>query len=161
MRDEYDFRGKEGARGKHYKAMREGYITIIHKSDGSTVVKEGASNSGGFMAVIWEITNRMPMAAKITMKGYLKQGDNRQTAEDDVQATTSKFTLQPNEVWFFEFLRDGSKPYYKLTLESGEFKARSSIRRRTELLLEFYSNDNGWFDILEAVSNNPSPAEVS
>ena len=40
MRDEYDFRGKQGVRGKYYKALQKGYTTIIHKSDGSTVVKE-------------------------------------------------------------------------------------------------------------------------
>ncbi|MGI8787325.1 MAG: hypothetical protein ACR2HG_06150 [Pyrinomonadaceae bacterium] len=40
MRDEYDFRGKKGVRGKYYEAMKNGYTTIIHKSDGSTVFKE-------------------------------------------------------------------------------------------------------------------------
>ena len=40
MRDEYDFRGIKGVRGKYYEAMQKGYTTIIHKSDGSTVVKE-------------------------------------------------------------------------------------------------------------------------
>lgn len=40
MRDEYDFSGKKGVRGKYYNAMRKGYTTIIHKSDGSTVVKQ-------------------------------------------------------------------------------------------------------------------------
>lgn len=40
MRDEYDFRGKKGVRGKYYEAMKNGYTTIIHKADGSTVVKE-------------------------------------------------------------------------------------------------------------------------
>ena len=40
MRAEYDFRGKKGVRGKHYKALQKGYKTIIHKSDGSTTVKE-------------------------------------------------------------------------------------------------------------------------
>ena len=40
MRDEYDFTGKKGERGKYYKAMRKGHTTIIHKADGSTVVKE-------------------------------------------------------------------------------------------------------------------------
>lgn len=38
MREEYDF--SKGVRGKHYEAMKKGYTTIIHKSDGSTVVKE-------------------------------------------------------------------------------------------------------------------------
>ena len=36
MREEYDFRGKQGVRGKYYEAMRKGYKTIIHKSDGTT-----------------------------------------------------------------------------------------------------------------------------
>ncbi len=40
MQAEYDFRGKKGVRGKYYEAMQIGYTTIIHKSDGSTVVKE-------------------------------------------------------------------------------------------------------------------------
>lgn len=40
MKAEYDFRGKKGVRGKHFEAMRKGYTTIIHKSDGSTVIKE-------------------------------------------------------------------------------------------------------------------------
>jgi len=38
MREEYDFTG--GVRGKHFKARQKGYTTIVHKSDGSTVVKE-------------------------------------------------------------------------------------------------------------------------
>ncbi|CAN5849729.1 hypothetical protein BH20ACI4_BH20ACI4_32640 [soil metagenome] len=37
MKDEYDFRGKQGVRGKYYKALQKGYKTIIHKADGSTV----------------------------------------------------------------------------------------------------------------------------
>lgn len=40
MKDEYDFRGKQGVRGKYYKTIQKGYKTIIHKSDGSTVVTE-------------------------------------------------------------------------------------------------------------------------
>jgi hypothetical protein len=40
MRAEYDFRGKKGVWGKYYEALQKGYKTIIHKSDGSTVVKE-------------------------------------------------------------------------------------------------------------------------
>ncbi len=34
LREEYDF--SKGVRGKHYKALRKGYKTIIHKADGST-----------------------------------------------------------------------------------------------------------------------------
>lgn len=37
---EYNFRGKKGVRGKYYKALQKGYKTIIHKSDGTSVVKE-------------------------------------------------------------------------------------------------------------------------
>lgn len=40
MRAEYDFRGKTGVRGKYAEAMKNGYTTIIHKEDGSTVIKE-------------------------------------------------------------------------------------------------------------------------
>ena len=40
MKDEYDFRGKQGVRGKYYKAIQKGYKTITHKSDGSTVETE-------------------------------------------------------------------------------------------------------------------------
>lgn len=40
MREEYDFRGKKGVRGKYYNAMRNGYKTIIHKSDGTIEEKE-------------------------------------------------------------------------------------------------------------------------
>jgi len=38
MRAEYDFSG--GVRGKHYRAMQNGYTVIIHKEDGTTLVKE-------------------------------------------------------------------------------------------------------------------------
>lgn len=38
MRAEYDFAG--GVRGKHYRAMQNGYTVTIHKADGTTVVKE-------------------------------------------------------------------------------------------------------------------------
>ncbi len=39
MREEYDFRNKKGVRGKHYKKMQEGHQTIIHKSDGTKVIR--------------------------------------------------------------------------------------------------------------------------
>ncbi|MCI0693742.1 hypothetical protein L0337_17265 [candidate division KSB1 bacterium] len=41
LRPEYDLRRllKDGVRGKHYKAMQQGYTIKIHKSDGTTVVK--------------------------------------------------------------------------------------------------------------------------
>ncbi len=38
MRDEYDF--SKGVRGKHFRKMQNGHTTIIHQSDGSTIVKE-------------------------------------------------------------------------------------------------------------------------
>ncbi len=38
MREEYDF--SKGVRGKHAKALRNGHKTIIHKTDGSTVMRE-------------------------------------------------------------------------------------------------------------------------
>lgn len=44
MRTEYDFKG--GVRGKHYKAMQGGYTIIIHKADGTTVVKEVMPKEG-------------------------------------------------------------------------------------------------------------------
>jgi len=40
MLAEYDFRGKKGVRGKYYQALQEGHKTIIHQSDGSTVIRE-------------------------------------------------------------------------------------------------------------------------
>jgi hypothetical protein len=40
MQDEYDFRGKKGVRGKYFEAMKQGYATVIHKSDGSTEIME-------------------------------------------------------------------------------------------------------------------------
>lgn len=40
MQAEYDFRGKKGVRGKYYEALREGHKTVIHKSDGSIVIRE-------------------------------------------------------------------------------------------------------------------------
>jgi hypothetical protein len=40
MLSEYDFRGQKGARGKYYEALQAGHKTVIHKSDGSTVVRE-------------------------------------------------------------------------------------------------------------------------
>jgi len=38
MRTEYDLTG--GVRGKHYRAMQAGYTIIIHKADGTSLVKE-------------------------------------------------------------------------------------------------------------------------
>lgn len=38
MRKEYDF--SKGVRGKHFEAIQKGHTTIIHKMDGSTVIRE-------------------------------------------------------------------------------------------------------------------------
>ncbi len=40
IQEEYDLRGKFGVRGKYRKALKGGYKTIIHKSDGSALVRE-------------------------------------------------------------------------------------------------------------------------
>jgi len=45
MLPEYDF--TSGVRGKHYKAMREGYAVKINQADGTTLVKR-------FKAELWE-----------------------------------------------------------------------------------------------------------
>ena len=37
MRSEYDFTG--GVRGKHYKALRQGYTVKVHQMDGTTLVQ--------------------------------------------------------------------------------------------------------------------------
>jgi hypothetical protein len=39
MLPEYDFTGKKVVRGKHAKALREGYTVTIHKEDGTTMVQ--------------------------------------------------------------------------------------------------------------------------
>jgi hypothetical protein len=39
MLPEYDFTGKNAVRGKHAKALREGYTVTIHKEDGTTMVQ--------------------------------------------------------------------------------------------------------------------------
>lgn len=39
MLPEYDFTGKDVVRGKHARALREGYTVTIHKEDGATVVQ--------------------------------------------------------------------------------------------------------------------------
>ncbi|MEK6767243.1 MAG: hypothetical protein AABY49_13595 [Planctomycetota bacterium] len=44
MRAEYDFMG--GVRGKHYSAMQAGYTIIIHKADGTSVVKDVMPKEG-------------------------------------------------------------------------------------------------------------------
>lgn len=47
MLPEYDFRN--GVRGKHYKAYREGHTVKIHKSDGTTVVHYFTLEDGAVM----------------------------------------------------------------------------------------------------------------
>lgn len=44
MRSEYDF--TTSVRGKHYKKMQAGFSMTIHKSDGTTVVKEVKPQKG-------------------------------------------------------------------------------------------------------------------
>ena len=44
MRTEYDF--TDGVRGKHYKTMQDGYTITIHKTDGTTVVKDVMPKEG-------------------------------------------------------------------------------------------------------------------
>ena len=39
MLPEYDFTGKKSVRGKHAKAMREGYTETIHQQDGAILVQ--------------------------------------------------------------------------------------------------------------------------
>jgi hypothetical protein len=39
MLPEYDFTGRNVVRGKHAKALREGYTVTIHKEDGTTLVQ--------------------------------------------------------------------------------------------------------------------------
>lgn len=47
LRREYDFRG--GVRGKYYQAMQAGYTIIVHKADGSTVVKKVKPSKGAII----------------------------------------------------------------------------------------------------------------
>ncbi|WKZ42789.1 MAG: hypothetical protein QY302_11875 [Anaerolineales bacterium] len=39
MLPEYDFTGKNVVRGKHYRAMQNGYTVRIHNEDGTTTVQ--------------------------------------------------------------------------------------------------------------------------
>ncbi len=39
MLPEYDFNAKDAMRGKHAKALREGYSITIHQEDGTTIVQ--------------------------------------------------------------------------------------------------------------------------
>jgi len=47
MLPEYDFR--DGVRGKHYKAYREGHIVKVHKADGTTDVHYFTLEDGAVM----------------------------------------------------------------------------------------------------------------
>jgi hypothetical protein len=47
MKEEYDF--SRGARGKHYKAYREGHTVRIRKEDGTTSVQYFAQQDGAVM----------------------------------------------------------------------------------------------------------------
>jgi hypothetical protein len=44
MREEYEFEG--AVRGKHYKAMHDGYTVQIHQADGTTQVRNYALTNG-------------------------------------------------------------------------------------------------------------------
>ena len=44
MRAKYNFKG--GVRGKHYRAMQNGYTITIHKEDGNRIVKEVTPKEG-------------------------------------------------------------------------------------------------------------------
>jgi hypothetical protein len=44
MLPEYDFSG--GVRGKHYQAYRRGYQVVVHKTDGTTEVRDFALPEG-------------------------------------------------------------------------------------------------------------------
>jgi len=44
VRAEYDF--TEGVRGKHCRAMHDGYTIIVHQPDGTKLVKEVIPNRG-------------------------------------------------------------------------------------------------------------------
>lgn len=44
MRAEYDFTG--GVRGKHHRAMQDGYTITIHKADGTIITKDVMPKEG-------------------------------------------------------------------------------------------------------------------
>lgn len=47
MRPEYDFTG--GVRGKHHKALRQGYTVKVHQTDGTTLVQHFRLEEGTVM----------------------------------------------------------------------------------------------------------------
>lgn len=49
MKEEYDFSGKKGVRGKYYKAYREGHTVKIDKDDGSIEIRHFTLEDGAVM----------------------------------------------------------------------------------------------------------------
>lgn len=49
MKEEYDFAGKKGVRGKYYKAYREGHTVKINKEDGSSEIRHFTLEDGAVM----------------------------------------------------------------------------------------------------------------
>ena len=49
MKEEYDFSGKKGIRGKYYKAYREGHSVKINNEDGSTEIRYFTLEDGAVM----------------------------------------------------------------------------------------------------------------
>jgi hypothetical protein len=49
MKEEYDFTGKKGVRGKYYKSYREGHSVKINNEDGSTEIRHFTLEDGAVM----------------------------------------------------------------------------------------------------------------
>ena len=49
MLPEYDFRGKQGVRGKYYQAYRQGHIVRIYEADGTVSVQHFMLADGAVM----------------------------------------------------------------------------------------------------------------
>lgn len=49
VKEEYDFSGKKGVRGKYYKAYREGHTVKINREDGSTEIRHFTLEDGAVM----------------------------------------------------------------------------------------------------------------
>jgi hypothetical protein len=49
MRNEYDFSGKTGVRGKYYQAYRQGHNVRIHKADGTVAMQHFTLQDGAVM----------------------------------------------------------------------------------------------------------------
>ncbi len=67
MRPEYDFKG--GVRGKYYKAMQAGYTIVIHKPDGTSVIKDVKPKEG---AVILEPDVRAYFPDSVSVNAALR-----------------------------------------------------------------------------------------